>query len=195
MQTQIDDVYTKTEVDTLLTNPLATTYTTSLTFQDVAGTGVNTLQIKGGTSGIQVIDLNNNSLMDLDNTQISVNKPLVCSTTGNFTGNVTAPNLYSKTQVDTLIANIPLSSYYTQTQLDTMFSTYYLKTDVDTLLSSKQDNLSNASGEVGVESYPLLLNNTIKHYHEYYKLIKDDLKNETVCNNIESIDIAINSNF
>ena len=59
--------------------------------------------------------------MDLDNTQISVNKPLVCSTTRNFTGNVTAPNLYSKTQVDTLIANIPLSSYYTQTQLDTIF--------------------------------------------------------------------------
>ena len=56
MQTQIDDVYTKTEVDTLLTNPLATTYTTSLTFQDVAGTGVNTLQIKGETSGIQIID-------------------------------------------------------------------------------------------------------------------------------------------
>ena len=101
--------------------------------------------------------------MDLDNTQISINKPLVCSSTGDFTGDVTAANLYNKTQIDTLIANIPLSSYYTQTQLDTMFSTYYLKTDVDTLLSSKQDNLSNASGEAGVKSYPLLLNNTIKH--------------------------------
>ena len=156
MQTQIDDVYTKTEVDTLLTNPLATTYTTSLTFQDVAGTGVNTLQIKGGTSGIQVIDLNNNSLMDLDNTQISVNKPLVCSTTGNFTGNVTAPNLYSKTQVDTLIANIPLSSYYTQTQLDTMFSTVfnycYSQSEADVLLNLKQDNLSNASPQVGMKT-------------------------------------------
>ena len=76
---------------------------------------MNTLQIKGGTSGIQIIDLNSNYRMDLDNTQISVNKPLVCSTTGKFTGNVTAPNLYSKTQVDTLIANIPLSSYYTNT--------------------------------------------------------------------------------
>ena len=110
-----------------MTNPLATTYTTSLTFQDVAGTGVNTLQIKGGTSGIQVTDLNNSSLMDLDNTQISVNKPLVCSTTGNFTGNVTAPNLYRKTQVGTVIANIPLNSYYTPAQLDALFSTYYSK--------------------------------------------------------------------
>ena len=62
--------------------------------------------------------------MDLDNTQISVNKHLVCSSTGNFTGHVTAPNLYSKTQVDTLIANIPLSSYYTTTLLDALFSTY-----------------------------------------------------------------------
>ena len=42
--------YKNTEVDTLMTNPHETTYTTSLTFQDVAGTGVNTLQIKGGTS-------------------------------------------------------------------------------------------------------------------------------------------------
>ena len=45
--------------------------------------------------------------MDLDNTQISVNKPLVCSSTGYFTGHVTAPNLYTKTDVDTLIANNP----------------------------------------------------------------------------------------
>ena len=138
------------------------TYTSSLTFQDVNNLSLNTLQIKGGTSGIEIVDFNNNSLMDLDNTQISVNKPLVCSSTGNFTGDVTAPILYNKTDVNTLIANIPLSSYYTQTQLDTMFSTYYLKTDVDTLLSSKQDNLSNASGEAGVKSYHLLLNNTIK---------------------------------
>jgi len=65
--------------------------------------------------------------MDLDNTPISVNKPLVCSSTINFAGDVTAANLYDKTQIDALIANIPLSSYYTQTQLDTMFSTYYLK--------------------------------------------------------------------
>ena len=133
------------------------TYTSSLTFQDVNNLSLNTLQIKGGTSGIEIVDFNNNSLMDLDNTQISVNKPLVCSSTGYFTGDVTAANLYNKTQIDTLIANIPLSSYYTQAQLDTMFSTYYLKTEVDTLLSSKHDNLSNASGEAGVKSYHLLL--------------------------------------
>ena len=43
-----------------------------------------------------------------------------------------------------------------------MFSTYHLQTEVDTLLSSKQDNLSNASVQVGIKTYPLLLNNTIK---------------------------------
>ena len=69
---------------------------------------------------------------------------------------------YTKIDVDALIANIPLSSYYTTTQLDTMCSTYYLKTDVDTLLSNKQDNLSNASPQVGMKTYPLLFNNTIK---------------------------------
>ena len=51
-----------------------TTYTSSLTFEDVNNFSLDTLQIKGGTSGIQVIDFNNNSIMDLDNTQISINK-------------------------------------------------------------------------------------------------------------------------
>ena len=92
------------------------TYTSSLTFQDVSNLSLNTLQIKGGTSGIEIVYFNNNSLMDLDNTQISINEPLVCSSTGYFTGYVTAANFYNKTQIDTLIVNIPLSSYYTQTQ-------------------------------------------------------------------------------
>ena len=64
---------------------------------------LDTLQIKGGSSGIQIIDSNNNSLMDLDNTQISINKPLVCSSTGYFTGNVTASSLYNKTEIDSMI--------------------------------------------------------------------------------------------
>ena len=67
---------------------------------------------------------------------------------------------YNKAEVDTLIANIPLSSYYTQTQLDTLFSTYHLKTEVDTLLSSKQDSVSTASGEAGVKPF------TIKQYYQ-----------------------------
>ena len=101
--------------------------------------------------------------MDLDNTQVSVNQPLVCSSSGYFTGDVTAPNLYNKTDVNTLIANISsISGYYTNTQIDTMLSTYYLKTAVDTLLSNKQDNLSNASAQVGMKTYPLSLNNTVK---------------------------------
>ena len=67
-----------------------------------------------------MIDFNNNALMDLDNTQVSVNKPLVCSSTGNFTGDVTASNLCNKTEADTLIAIISsISGYYTNTQIDT----------------------------------------------------------------------------
>ena len=65
---------------------------------------LSTLQIKGGSSGIQIIDSNSNSLMDLDNTQVSVNKPLVCSSTGYFTGDVTASKLYNKTEIDTMFA-------------------------------------------------------------------------------------------
>ena len=85
------------------------TYTSPLTFQDVNNLSLNTLQIKGGTSGIEKVDFNNNFLMDLDHTQISVNKPLVCCSTGDFTGDITAAKLYNKTQIDTLMANIPLS--------------------------------------------------------------------------------------
>ena len=120
-----------------------TTYTSSLTFQDVNNLSLNTLQIKGGSSGIQIIDSNSNSLMDLDNTQVSVNKSLVCSLSGYLTGDVTASNLYNKTEVDTLIAKIPLSSYYTSTQVDILFSTFCLKPKVDTLLSDTQDISSN----------------------------------------------------
>ena len=81
------------------------TYTSPLIFQGVNNLSLNTLQIKGGTSGIQVIDFNNNSLVDLDNTQVSVKKPLVCSSTGYFTGNVTASNLYNKTEIDSMIGS------------------------------------------------------------------------------------------
>ena len=86
------------------------TFTSSLRFFDASATGVNTLQIKGGSSGIQIIDSNSNSLMDLDNTQVSVNQPLVCSSSGYFTGDITAPNSYNKTDVDTLIANTGMTT-------------------------------------------------------------------------------------
>ena len=81
-----------------------TTYTSSLTFEDVNNLSLDTLQIKGGTSGIQVIDFNNNSLTDLDNAQVSVDKRLVCSSTGYVTGNVTASNLYNKPFIGALKA-------------------------------------------------------------------------------------------
>ena len=69
---------------------------------DASGTGVNTLQIKGGSRGTQIIDSNSNSLMDLCSTQVSVNKPLVCSSSVCFTGYVTASYLCcNKTEVDT----------------------------------------------------------------------------------------------
>ena len=63
----------------------------------------------------------------------------------------TTASTYTKTEVDTFISNIPLSSDYTATQLDATFSTYYRKPEVDTLLSNKQDSLSNASGEVEIK--------------------------------------------
>ena len=97
---------------------------------------------------------NSNDPNDINNANIQLSIDL--------SSYATISTTYTQTEVDTLIANIPLSSYYTQTQLDTMFSTYYLKTDVDTLLTGKQDNLSNASAQVGIKTYPLLLNNTIK---------------------------------
>ena len=80
-----------------------TTYTSSLTFEDVNNLSLDTLQIKGGTSGVQIIDFNNNSLMDLDNPHISINKPLVYSSTGYFTGKLTASKLYDKPETDTMI--------------------------------------------------------------------------------------------
>ena len=113
------------------------------------------LKIIYGVSPLNVTTyFNSNGPNDINNANIQLSIDL--------SSYATIATTYNQTEVDTLSANIPLSSYHTQTQLDTMFSTHYRKTDVDTLLSSKQDSLSNASGEAGVKSYPLLLNNTIK---------------------------------
>ena len=143
-------------------------YTSELVFRDVDNLSVDTLQIRSGPGGIQMIDKDNLSLMFFDEDHVTTYKPLVCNE------DVTAPNLYNKTEVDTLIANIP---GYTNTQIDALFSTYYNQTEVDTLitnipgytntqidtlLSDKQDNLLNASAQTGLKTYPLLFNNTIK---------------------------------
>ena len=85
---------------------------------------------------------NSNDPNDINNANIQLSIDL--------SSYATISTTYTQTEVDTLIANIPLSSYYTQTQLDTMFSTRYSKTEVDTLLSSNQYSLLNASGEVGI---------------------------------------------
>lgn len=42
--------------------------------------------------------------MDLDNTQVSINKPLICSSTGCFTGDVTAWNLCNQKTIYAMLA-------------------------------------------------------------------------------------------
>ena len=86
-----------------------------------------------------MIDKDNLSLMFFDDDHITTYKPLVCNE------DVTAPNLYNKTEVNTLIANIPSSSSsgYTDAQIDALFST---QTEVDTIVATKQNLLNNGSG-------------------------------------------------
>ena len=107
-------------------------YTSELVFRDVDNLSVDTLQIRSGPGGIQMIDKDNLSLMFFDEDHVTTYKPLVCNE------DVTAPNLYNKTEVDTLIANIVtlLPGRYTNTQIDALFSTYYNQTEVDTLITN-----------------------------------------------------------
>ena len=60
---------------------------------------------------------NSNDPNDINNANIQLSIDL--------SSYATISTTYTQTEVDTLIANIPLSSYYTQTQFDTMFSTCY----------------------------------------------------------------------
>ena len=76
-----------------------------MNFQDVNNLSINTFQIKGGTSRIQIIGSTNYSLKDQDNTQVSVNQALGCS------GNVTAQNLNSKTQIGAWLTNLLTTTY------------------------------------------------------------------------------------
>lgn len=75
--------------------------------------------------------------------------------------NIDLSNYYTKAQVDALIANIDFSNYYTKSQIDTMFanidlSDYYTKTQVDTALALKQDLLVSGTSIKTINNISLL---------------------------------------
>ena len=112
IQTQIDSkanqstTYTKTEVDNnFMLKQTAPIFTSSLFFQDVLNSGVNTLAIKGGVN-INFTDIYNVDILDLRGSIIDVNVHLKCHSTAEFVGNITAPNITNmQTQINNLSQN------------------------------------------------------------------------------------------
>ena len=100
----ISNYYNKTQVDAL-TGPQAYTYTTVLQFQDVSNLGINTLSIIGSTN-INIKNNTNVSLMDFSEYIVEVHPPFKTYSTITSVGNATFPNIYTKTEVDTLLSNL-----------------------------------------------------------------------------------------
>ena len=98
----ISNYYSKSQIDTLLL-PQSPIYTASLVFQDVNNLGVDTLTIEGGVN-INIKNNTNVSLMDLSEFIVEVHKPFKCYSTITAIGNLTAPNIYNKTEIDNLLS-------------------------------------------------------------------------------------------
>ena len=63
---------------------------------------LDTLKIIGGVN-IWISDDSNNYLMDLSQYQVQIHPPLICYSTAQIVGNLTAPNIYNKTEVNNLL--------------------------------------------------------------------------------------------
>jgi len=117
----ISDSYNKSDVDALVDAPQHTVYTASLSFQDVDSLGIDTLSIKGGNY-ITIIDALNNSLLDLDTAEVQIHPPLHCISTATFSSDITAPNIYTKTETNALLGQKAYQSdVYTKAQADGRF--------------------------------------------------------------------------
>ena len=125
----ISDSYNKLEVDNIFNTNKHTINTANINFMDVNNLNINTLTIKGGQY-IKLIDYLSNSLIDLDNSQISITPPLKLLSNLIVNGTASISNIYTKTEVNNLI-NVNTNSY--------------TKTESDTLLNNKQSILNSSS--------------------------------------------------
>ena len=98
----ISNYYSKSQIDTLLL-PQSPIYTASLVFQDVNNLGIDTLTIEGGVN-INIKNNTNISLMDFSSTIVEIHPPFKTYSTATFVGNLTAPNIYNKTEIDNLLS-------------------------------------------------------------------------------------------
>ena len=146
------NIYDKTEIDNLLSalssNILATDShvirCAKIQFTDVLNVGVTNLDIVGGAN-ITVKDQNSNALMDLSNLSIDIHPPLQCYSSVTVTGDLTANNMYNKTEIDNFLNAKPNSSdVYSKTETNNLLdlkrniADSYTKTQVNDLLNLKE---------------------------------------------------------
>ena len=86
-------------MNTLISNPKSTLFTSELRFLDVEQSGRTNLTIQGGTT-TKIQDYLKNVFIECDVGDIKIHKSLQCLST------LTASKIYSKTEVDALINNI-----------------------------------------------------------------------------------------
>ena len=115
LKQDVIDVFTKTEINNILSNGYynqtvsddrymlkdnSTLFCEALFFQNIQNSTVDILTIKGGTGGINFISSSNVDILGLTENIIDVHVPLKVHQTTEFVGDVTALNLYTKTEVN-----------------------------------------------------------------------------------------------
>jgi hypothetical protein len=129
LKRNISDSYNKTEVDNLVNANDSIIYTSNIYFNDVSGSGVDTLTIKSDKTTI--VNASSTPFIDIDSTEIGIHPPLHCFNNAIIDGWLSASNLYDITTIDNLLntINTDLSNCYTKTESDAL---YYLENNTGT---------------------------------------------------------------
>ena len=101
----ISNYYNKSETDAIFNQDKHRLKCAVLEFEDVNNLSLDTLSIIGSTN-IAITDSSSNNLINMSATSINITPPLQCFSNVNITGTLTASNMYNKSQVDGLIANV-----------------------------------------------------------------------------------------
>lgn len=181
------DVYTKAEVQQLISSVQGFAFVSAVALPDPSSITLNKVYLVPSTNpqsrnikeefitietpqgyaweqiGSTSIDLSGYPTTEEMNAAISsaLSTVYTKSEVDTLLANIDLSNYYTKAQVDALIANIDFSNYYTKSQIDTMFanidlSDYYTKTQVDTALALKQDLLVSGTSIKTINNISLL---------------------------------------
>lgn len=167
LEENFDNYYTKTEVNTKVSNDLSNYYNKSEVYKksevytksevdsEIEDIDLSIFYTKEETYDKTEVD---NLIMDVNSSKYSKSETYKKSEVDNLINEVESTH-YTKTEVDNLIADVDLSDYYTKEEVnelvdnvsagDVNLTNYYTKTEVDNLI----DDIEVSGGSVDLSNY------------------------------------------